>query len=200
MHEHLMLDLETMGSSPDAPVVAIGAVFFEPETGEIGKRFYTPVSLASDMEAGAQPDGDTIIWWLKKSAAARSEICRDDAVHISKALVDFNNFLHEYAGEHLSKLQVWGNGATFDNVIMKQAFKRCGLPVPWQFRNDRDVRTLVALGKLIGYDPIRDMSFAGDLHNALDDAIHQAKYASVIHQRLMAPHTLFSENAEDKLQ
>lgn len=190
MHLHLMADIETMGQSPDAPVVAIGAVFFTPETGEIGECFYTPVNLSSDMEAGAQPDGDTVIWWLKKSAAARSEICRDDAAHISNALMAFNNFLHEHAGGQLSKLEVWGNGATFDNVILKQAFKRHQLPVPWHFRNDRDVRTLVALGTLIGYDPYRDMPFAGDLHNALDDAIHQAKYVSVIHQRLIAPHLM----------
>ncbi|MEB7084561.1 3'-5' exoribonuclease, partial [Escherichia coli] len=33
---HLMIDLETMGTNTNAPIVVIGAVFFDPQTGEIG--------------------------------------------------------------------------------------------------------------------------------------------------------------------
>ena len=33
---HLMVDLETMGNGPYAPVISIGAVFFDPNTGETG--------------------------------------------------------------------------------------------------------------------------------------------------------------------
>ncbi|HDL6452144.1 TPA: 3'-5' exoribonuclease, partial [Escherichia coli] len=36
MWDHLMIDLETMGKNPDAPIASIGAVFFDPQTGEIG--------------------------------------------------------------------------------------------------------------------------------------------------------------------
>ncbi len=64
---NLMIDLETMGKNKDAPIVSIGAVFFTPETGDIGQEFYTVVSLESAMEQGATPDGDTILWWLKQS-------------------------------------------------------------------------------------------------------------------------------------
>lgn len=56
--KHLMIDLETMGTKPSAPIVAIGAVFFEPQTGELGAEFYTAVNLSSDMDLGAAPDGD----------------------------------------------------------------------------------------------------------------------------------------------
>lgn len=56
---NLMIDLETMGKNKDAPIVSIGAVFFTPETGDIGQEFYTVVSLDSAMEQGATPDGDT---------------------------------------------------------------------------------------------------------------------------------------------
>ena len=40
---NLMIDLETMGKNKDAPIVSIGAVFFTPETGDIGQEFYTVV-------------------------------------------------------------------------------------------------------------------------------------------------------------
>ncbi|EJO3281021.1 3'-5' exoribonuclease, partial [Escherichia coli] len=33
---HLMIDLETMGKNPDAPIISIGAIFFDPQTGEMG--------------------------------------------------------------------------------------------------------------------------------------------------------------------
>lgn len=67
---HLMIDLETMGNKPTAPIVAIGAVFFDPTSSELGAEFYVAVNLASAMEQGAKPDGDTILWWLKQSAEA----------------------------------------------------------------------------------------------------------------------------------
>lgn len=41
---NLMIDLETMGKNKDAPIVSIGAVFFTPETGDIGQEFYAVVS------------------------------------------------------------------------------------------------------------------------------------------------------------
>ncbi len=50
---NLMIDLETMGKNKDAPIVSIGAVFFTPETGDIGQEFYTVVSLESAMGQGA---------------------------------------------------------------------------------------------------------------------------------------------------
>ena len=56
--------------------------------------------------------------------------------------------------------------------------------MPWQWWNDRDVRTVVELGKAIAFDPKRDMPFEGTRHNALADAIHQAKYVSAIWQKL----------------
>ncbi|EOM0941128.1 3'-5' exoribonuclease, partial [Escherichia coli] len=36
---HLMIDLETMGKNPDAPIISIGAIFFDPQTGEMGPEF-----------------------------------------------------------------------------------------------------------------------------------------------------------------
>ncbi|MFY4307748.1 RecE family exodeoxyribonuclease, partial [Escherichia coli] len=33
--DHLMIDLETMGKNPDAPIISIGAIFFDPQTGDM---------------------------------------------------------------------------------------------------------------------------------------------------------------------
>lgn len=53
--------------------------------------------------------------------------------------------------------------------------------------NDRDVRTIVELGRLVGFAPKRDMPINGERHNALADAIHQVRYVSAIYQRSLFP-------------
>ncbi|WP_337049972.1 3'-5' exonuclease [Serratia fonticola] len=182
--KHLMVDLETMGNGNNAPIVAIGAVFFEPTTGELGQQFNTPVKLTSDMSAGAVPDGDTIIWWLTQSEEARAIIANKRAPDIQTALDELTTFVAS-ACESPKHLKVWGNGAAFDNVILRAAYERCGRAPCWNWFNDMDVRTVVALGRAIGFDPKREMPFDGERHNALADAIHQARYVSVIWQALI---------------
>ncbi|EPW7203921.1 3'-5' exonuclease [Klebsiella pneumoniae] len=180
---HLMIDLETMGNKPNAPVVSIGAVFFEPSTGELGEEFYRVVSLKSSMDGGAVPDPETIIWWMQQNEEAGKAICDKDAISISAALIKLNTFILD--NTDIDKVQVWGNGATFDNVILRANYEREFLPCIWKFWNDRDVRTIVELGRAIGINPRRDIPFEGDRHNALADAKHQAKYVSAIWQRLV---------------
>ncbi|NGJ31244.1 exonuclease, partial [Escherichia coli] len=43
--DHLMLDLETMGKNPDAPIISIGAIFFDPQTGDMGPEFSKTIDL-----------------------------------------------------------------------------------------------------------------------------------------------------------
>lgn len=180
----LMIDLETMGNKAGAPIVAIGAVFFNIATGKLGDQFYTAVDLESDMSLGATPNADTIKWWLKQSDAARAAITTDDAKHVTTALCHLSHFARSLCPD-TSRLDVWGNGSSFDNVILRSAYERIGLNPFWNWWNDRDVRTMVMVGRQMDFDPKRDMPFEGEQHNALDDAIHQARYVSAIHQRLM---------------
>ncbi len=179
---HLMIDLETMGTNTNAPIVVIGAVFFDPQTGEIGPVFYIVISLTDAMNTGAVPDGGTIEWWLKQSSEARAAILTDQ-VKLKDALSRFREFINEYSDEKF--VQVWGNGATFDNAILRTSYERLDIPCPWRYYNDRDVRTIVELGKTIGFDARTAIPFEGVPHNALDDARHQAKYVSVIWQKLI---------------
>ncbi|ELM5128415.1 3'-5' exoribonuclease, partial [Escherichia coli] len=166
---HLMIDLETMGTNTNAPIVVIGAVFFDPQTGEIGPVFYIVVSLTDAMNTGAVPDGGTIEWWLKQSSEARAAILTDQ-VKLRDALSRFREFINEYSDEKF--VQVWGNGATFDNAILRTSYERLDIPCPWRYHNDRDVRTIVELGKTIDFDARTVIPFEGVRHNALDDARH----------------------------
>ena len=179
---HLMIDLETMGTNTNAPIVVIGAVFFDPQTGEIGPVFYIVISLTDAMNTGAVPDGGTIEWWLKQSSEARAAILTDQ-VKLKDALSRFREFINEYSDEKF--VQVWGNGATFDNAILRTSYERLDIPCPWRYYNDRDVRTIVELGKTIDFDARTVNPFEGVRHNALDDARHQAKYVTATIQKLI---------------
>ncbi|ELB6903633.1 3'-5' exoribonuclease [Escherichia coli] len=179
---HLMIDLETMGTNTNAPIVVIGAVFFDPQTGEIGPVFYIVISLTDAMNTGAVPDGGTIEWWLKQSSEARAAILTDQ-VKLKDALSRFREFINEYSDEKF--VQVWGNGATFDNAILRTSYERLDIPCPWRYHNDRDVRTIVELGKTIDFDARTVIPFEGVRHNALDDARHQAKYVTATIQKLI---------------
>lgn len=185
---HLMIDLETMGTQPTAAIVSIGAVFFDPETGELGNEFYEVIDLYSAMAfQGTTVDADTIKWWLKQSSEARSEIVKDNCANLVVALAKLRQFMSSSCD--LSSLKVWGNGASFDNVILRNVYtrlKKDGIPNIWRWYNDRDVRTMVDIGRALGFDPKRDMPFDGVQHNALADAKHQAKYVSAIWQKVFA--------------
>ncbi|EKA9346337.1 3'-5' exonuclease [Cronobacter sakazakii] len=180
---HLMIDLETMGNKPTAPIIAIGAVLFEPSTGVMGPEYYAVADLESSMVRDAVADPGTILWWLKQSAEARAAITSDNRVHITNALGGLIKLIEDNCEP--KSLQVWGNGATFDNVIIRATFERHGFYCPWRFWNDRDVRTIVEMGRAAGFYPRYEIPFEGDLHNALADAKHQVKYVSAIWQRLI---------------
>lgn len=177
---HIMLDIETMGTSSNATIMSIGACYFNPSTGEIGDTFHEQVDISSN----GQIDASTVIWWMKQDDDARSKFKNNDkAGHIKNVLGLFCQFVKP-------NCQVWGNGIAFDNVIIRNAFDRSkqSHATPWKFWNDRDVRTMVEIGKVIGIDPKRDFPFEGVKHDALADAIHQAKYVSAIWQALTGPY------------
>ncbi len=121
---NLMIDLETMGKNrinQSFPLARCSS----PRNRRHGQEFYTVVSLGSAMKQGATPDGDTILWWLKQSSEARAAICIDDTLSISDALSELNHFINRHAA-NTKYLKVWGNGATFDNVILRGAYDEQG--------------------------------------------------------------------------
>jgi len=168
---HNMIDLETLDTKPSAAFITVGACQFDPDTGEIGKTFYKRVDWGGAMDGGRTVSPETLKWWLAQSDGAREEICKDGEP-LQIVLDDLRGFLGRGA-------IVWGNGATFDISILEHAYK---FKAPWQFWNVRDVRTIVDLSSHL-VDK-RTLKFQGTAHNALDDAVHQARYVSNMWQLL----------------
>jgi hypothetical protein len=173
---HLMLDLETMGKRAGCAIVSIGAVEFDLETGEMGRKFSEPVDLQSCLNVGLFVEASTIYWWMMQSEEARKELCKpaDSIVNVLEA---FTSFLH-----CLGDFQIWGNGASFDMSILEAAYFAIGRGeiLPWKFRNERDVRTLVSFAPTIK----ESFVFNGIMHHSIDDCKYQIGYCTAIWQKL----------------
>lgn len=179
MTTHVMLDLETMGQGPTAAIVSIGAVQFGlTENGAewLGPSFYRAVKLASAMASGGTVDASTVLWWLRQSDAARDALQDPAAVTLDEALSEFRYWCNGLSSSAAPpRVCMWGNGAAFDNVILRGAFERHGIVPPWSHWDDRCFRTMKREHAHIG-PPQRQ----GVHHNALDDAMHQARHLCAI--------------------
>lgn len=166
----LMIDIETMSTRSNASILSIGAAWFTTNyNGKVYDRgaFYNKVSLSSCVNYGLHIDPDTIMWWLERDNDARLDLL-DARFNISVALSNLSEWIHQ--SKSPDEWSVWGNGSDFDLVILGNAFKATGIQTPWNHRQHRCYRTLKSL-----YPDIK-IPNEGVKHNALNDAIWQAKH------------------------
>ena len=166
-YEDIMVDLETLGNGPNAAILSIGAVAFDLETMS-ENTFERRISLESSMSHG-KADASTIRFWMLQDKWAR------EALFAEKGTVSLDEALREFSAwaatvSSINKRRIWGNGASFDNVILRAAYGATEIPAPWMYWNDRCFRTLRSLY------PNFDLAFEGVKHSALDDAKHQVKH------------------------
>jgi len=154
---NVMLDLETMSTTSNAAIIAIGAVRFD---SKVTDSFYMAVDLKSCCDIGLEMDASTVVWWMQQSQEARDKF-KAEKVPINEALLQFSRWIGPGA-------IMWGDGAGFDNVILANAYRKAFLPQPWQFWNDRCYRTMKNLHPKIEKERI------GVCHCAIDDAESQA--------------------------
>lgn len=184
----LMIDIETLGTDADAPVLSVGACFFDIATGEIGPTFDGKISVADALEYGPVC-GETFAWWMQQSDEARLNVIQGHQT-TKEILTGFHFFVARNCD--IAEVRPWGHGAAFDITIIERLFaKALGDRVdpadrrspPWNFRNVRDTRTIRALGEAAGHQFTGDRE--GTHHDALDDAVYQAKWVSFFWRRMV---------------
>jgi hypothetical protein len=161
----IMIDLETLATSPDAAILTIGAVKFDPFGKDLKEpsmdSFYVKVDVDSCDEIGLVTNDDTIAWWANQEQAAQDEAFNPEGrIHIRDAFQQLYKFCW-------GAKRVWSNGAGFDVVICEHVFRKIGKAVPWNFWQVRDVRTAFDLGINPHRPPVLK-------HHALEDAWNQA--------------------------
>ena len=167
---HIMLDLETLDDRPTSVIVAIGAVRFslddEDDYAGLSDEFYAVISAKSCQEYGLTIGAETVAWWAQQADEARRILYHPDTDHLPQSLIAFNNFIRDKPEESA----VWGNGSTFDNVILRNAYRACGIIPAWKYNRDFCFRTMKNMF------PTTEPERQGIHHNALDDAKHQARW------------------------
>lgn len=170
-----MVDLETLGTHPYAPILSIGACAFTMDESPIDDLFYQAVDLESCIDLGMRPSGPTIMWWMQQADEARIRAFNDPAaVKLPIALDAFTDWLNS------RPLSVWGNSARFDCGLLEAAYKVCNKELPWSWWKEGCYRTIK---NLPGAKRIPLERF-GTHHNALDDAISQAVHLRKLYRAL----------------
>lgn len=166
--DHVMVDIETLGTEPGCVILSVAAVRFNMETGVISDRFMEVVNIDSCIKLGLGIDGGTLTWWFNQSEEARE--------HLKGKSDTIKSVLHSLSQFFRSGDQVWGNSARFDLGILADTYKRVGEKLPWNFWNERDVRTLVSFKPEVKSEVV----FEGEPHNPVDDCVHQVNYCHLI--------------------
>ena len=175
MH-HVMADIETLGLADDCVILSIGGVKFDKYN--ILDKFHVGIDPVDAERYGLKIDAATAwnYWADPKRDEARKRLFELEKVDLHSALSGFAQWVCETAAVERGSL--WGKGATFDNVRIKNAFKAVGVESPFSYRQDECYRTLANRCPLVAYKQV------GVAHDALDDAMSQALHMQAICHQL----------------
>ena len=169
---HVMIDLETLGTKQSSAFISIGACQFNPNSGEIGETFYANIDWDDALRSRAAT-GSTLKWWLRQSKEAIDRVCAPGKP-LKEVLGAFGKWFRKDGVERCP----WGSGACFDIGMLENAYEQLFGVTPWNHWAVRDVRTIVDLAAgIVSRDSV---PFEGTQHDALADAVHQAKYVSAM--------------------
>lgn len=160
----LMIDIETLSILPNAVVLTLGAVQFDPF--DPVERFYTEnyfkFDIDEQLELGRDVNEDTVEWWGRQSEETRNEALSDEG------RTTFSEYSPVLTKMVVGSKRIWAQGPVFDMGILENLYRQKKTPIPWQYYNVRDSRTLLqALG---------DTRNAGaKAHNALEDCKEQIR-------------------------
>lgn len=166
MSRNVMVDIEALGTAPGSVVISVGACYFGGSSGTTG-TFKVNIDVFDQLMYGLTVDYRTCMWWNNQSTDAK------DAATIDP--MDVLYFLDQFSKFVSKDDYVWAKGPDFDLVLINEMYRKAELPIPWSFRNTRDVRTILALAKKrFIYAPVTRLD--NELqHDALGDALFQAR-------------------------
>ena len=168
-----MIDLETLSTNPNATILTVGGVKFDPYTNiEPAQGMYFRVDVDSQTEMGRDVMQDTLDWWGKQDPEIMEEALGDkDRISIDEMIKTLNKWC---VGVDV----FWCQGPLFDYAILQNLYGQMGVPVPWNYWQIRDSRTLFSL---VPRDPSETRT---GLHNALEDCYFQAKKVQRVYKQL----------------
>ena len=161
---HVMIDIETLSTTPDAVVMSVGAVKFDPKATSppTNKTLWRP-DIDEQTERDRHVSESTLEWWSKQPAHIQEDAFSDDH------RVEVLSFMKELNRYCVGAEKIWCQGPQFDLLILENLYSQWGHHYGWQFWQVMDCRTLF---QLMPTDPRK--AIQQDLHSADADAYFQA--------------------------
>ncbi len=206
--KHVMLDLETLGTTPGSVILSIGAVQFDPydKTRKLGAEFKVAIEIEDSIAIGFRIDGKTLKWWMDQNIEVfRRQIFGAEGV--KSALSSFSKWLHETRENKQTPHHAWGNSASFDCGLLSSYYRKVGVEQPWDYRLEMCYRTMNNLLPIARSEWLqRD---ANKSHDPVYDAKYQANHVQLVyskygitenpieHEAITGFHTLEAQAAYD---
>ena len=174
---HIMIDLETLDTSPNCVILSIGAVAFDPKgMGIVEKLELKPTIDEQTEQHGRIIDEGTINWWSKQSPEAIAEAMGDEG------RISFREAMEKLYKFCWNRKAVWSNGAAFDVVACETAWRQLDMRIPWPYYTVRDTRTLYEVSGV----SLKDAKYkTKTTHKAVEDAEHQAIVVQDAYRKLI---------------
>lgn len=174
--KHLMINLEAMDENATAAITAIAGIFFDPESGEIGKTFYRRISLEDAMNNGGTVSAKAIEWWLRQHSVVRCQLLDDDCQDIELAICDFYSFVTENADPTVVK--VWSKCPSLQASVLRHALNKFTGPC-YAYGNEQSVTTIIELAETLGLN-MKTIIPYGLVHNAYNNAMNDIQIISYV--------------------
>jgi hypothetical protein len=173
MSTDLMIDIETLGTANNAHVLSIGMVWFDMNHPD-EDLIELPLINVDMNQPQSCIDGSTVQWWMKQGPEARQvfadTVVRTPLSTTACAVMDQTELAE----------RIWAKDPDFDCVILANFVSNyLSRSIKWPFWKNRSVRTI-----LDNAPAARSVRFEGVQHNALADAVHQAKQMQAAFQSL----------------
>ena len=158
-----MLDIETLATTPDAVVMSVGVVKFDPHTGTpYNKTLWRP-DIDEQTERDRHVSESTLEWWAKQPDHIQEDAFSDEGrIPVTEFMKELNRYC-------VGMEKIWCQGPQFDMLILENLYIQYGHHFGWQFWQVMDCRTLF---QLMPVDPRK--AIQQDLHSADADAYYQA--------------------------
>ena len=180
---HIMIDIETLGINPTAPILSIGALAFNPHADSenfvrTGKEFYLNLNWKDQVWKGAVVEPDTAAWWEKQKPEVKEEAFKGSTDSLSDQVGLITYFLGSQGMEY-----IWANSPSFDLILLKTLYARADAPYPVRYSKELDVRSIKASWRMLWPSaPLPE--FQGDAHHPLTDCWNQARLIREFYEKV----------------
>lgn len=133
----LMVDIETLGTRPHAPILSMAFVMFDDKKngGHMNRR----LRWEGQMNRGRKVDPGTLAFWMEQPRGIADRWLKTD---LNTPLRD-EHVLHQFWHFVNQADRVWAFSPSFDLVMLTEYSHELNVPVPRNsYRKQRDVRTI----------------------------------------------------------